>query len=349
MKFIKILVLIVIIVLVGWFYLDNAINSPSGKSGQKKTINIKPGEKIFDIGKKLEQENLINSRFIFDKYIRYFRKGISLKAGEYVIGPDESMTSIIEKLSAGKTVSNESSIKIIEGWNIKDINNYLIKNNLIKTEDFLPIVQGLIVDFVSKNNQAKYSFINDLPAKATFEGFLFPDTYRIYKDASAAEMIAKMLANFDKKITPQMRADIAKQKKNLLDVIIMASLIEKEAKIDVSGKSGNNDARTVSGIFWNRIKIGQALESCATLAYILGENKPQYSVEDTNVESPYNTYKYRGLPAGPICNPGLEAIKAAIYPIDSDYNYFLNSPDESKTIFSRTYEEHLRNKAKYLR
>jgi len=107
--------------------------------------------------------------------------------------------------------------------------------------------------------------------------------------------------------------------------------------------------KIVSGIFWDRIKNGQPLESCATLAYILGQNKPQYSIEDTKTDSPYNTYLILGLPPSPISNPGLQAIKAAIYPEYTKYNYFLNRQDTGETIFSVDYDEHLRNKAKYLK
>jgi UPF0755 protein len=107
--------------------------------------------------------------------------------------------------------------------------------------------------------------------------------------------------------------------------------------------------KIVSGIFWDRIKNGEALGSCATLAYILGVNKPQYSLEDTRIESPYNTYKYRGLPPGPIANPGFNAINAAIYPEFTDYNYFLSDPETGKTIYSRTLDEHNANKYRYLK
>jgi UPF0755 protein len=122
----------------------------------------------------------------------------------------------------------------------------------------------------------------------------------------------------------------------------MASIIEKEVR-------STSDMKIVSGIFWNRIKNGQALQSCATLAYVLGVNKAQYSLEDTKVDSLYNTYKYRGLPPGPIANPGLDAITAAIYPESTNYNYFLSDPATGKTIYSKTLDEHNANKYKYLK
>jgi UPF0755 protein len=122
----------------------------------------------------------------------------------------------------------------------------------------------------------------------------------------------------------------------------MASIIQKEVTSEA-------DMKTVSGIFWNRIKSGQGLESCATLAYILGVNKPIYSLEDTQIDSPFNTYRNQGLPPAPISNPGAQAIIAAVYPDETDYVFFLSRPDTGETVFSRTYEEHLANKDKYLR
>ncbi|MDP2736501.1 MAG: endolytic transglycosylase MltG, partial [bacterium] len=136
--------------------------------------------------------------------------------------------------------------------------------------------------------------------------------------------------------------EIKKQNKTIFEIVTMASIIEKEVR-------STDDMKIVSGIFWNRIKNGQGLESCATLAYILGVNKPQYSVEDTKIDSPYNTYKYRGLPPGPIANPGFNAINAAVYPENTNYNYFLSDPETGKTIFSKILDEHNANKYKYLK
>jgi UPF0755 protein len=190
-------------------------------------------------------------------------------------------------------------------------------------------------------NFAKPDFLKDAPADADLEGFLFPDTYRVFKNATAEDIVQKLLDNFNDKLTLDLRTDIAKQGKSIFDVITMASIIEKEVK-------SPEDMKIVSGIFWQRTGDSYPLESCATLAYILGVNKKQYTYEDTKINSPYNTYQNAGLPPGPICNPGLAAIQAAIYPQTTDYHYFLTRPDTGATIFSKTYQEHLRNKAKYL-
>ena len=149
-----------------------------------------------------------------------------------------------------------------------------------------------------------------------------------------------MLNDFGLKIDAGMRESIQKQGKTLREAIIMASVIEMEVKSE-------EDRKIVSGIFWNRIEKGMPLQSCATLAFVLGENKKQYTYEDTQIKSPYNTYLNAGLPPGPIGNPGLASIEAAANPKDTDYFYFLSDPKTGKTVFSKTAEEHNANKDRY--
>ncbi len=247
----------------------------------------------------------------------------------------------------------EETIKILEGWTESDIVAYFESLGKWSKSD----LEKTLVQF-SDNNQAtsssllnlkkRFSFLNDKPEDANLEGFLFPDTYRIYSDASLDDVIIKMLENFDKKLTVKMREDIKNQGKTVYEVMIMASLIEKEAPINYQDKE-NTDARIVSDIFWGRLSSNQALQSDATLSYILNDNNPAHSGKDLEIESPYNSYKYRGLPPTPICNPGLKAIEAAIYPIKTNYNYFLTSLDGNNIYYAVTYQEHLNNKYKYLK
>jgi UPF0755 protein len=218
--------------------------------------------------------------------------------------------------------ATEIIIQVPEGWTNDEIAKRLEKTGGWPTADFLKAAEGQ-------------------------EGYLFPDTYRVYASATPAAIVKKMLDNFDAKLTPSLRADINKQGKTIKDIVIMASIIEKEAGIDY-GQGADSDARIISGIFWNRLKIGQGLQSDVTVAYALKDNNFKNSNLDLNVDSPYNTYKYRGLPPGPIANPGLIAIQAAITPLATNYYYFLTTPDH-KIIYAKTYEEHLQNKYKYLK
>ncbi|PIS17218.1 MAG: endolytic transglycosylase MltG [Candidatus Nealsonbacteria bacterium CG09_land_8_20_14_0_10_42_14] len=172
----------------------------------------------------------------------------------------------------------------------------------------------------------------DMPDLEKHEGYLFPDTYKVAYGATGEEIVQMMLNNFDRKtaslaITP--------------DIVIMASLIEKEVQT-------KEDKEIVSGIFWKRLESGMPLESCATIAYIKGIDQWRYSYEDTRIESPYNTYLNLGLPPGPIANPGLDSIEAALYSQDSDYWYWLSTP-EGETIFSKTLAEHNYAKSIYLK
>ncbi|MFA7087998.1 MAG: endolytic transglycosylase MltG [Patescibacteria group bacterium] len=249
----------------------------------------------------------------------------------------------------------EETIRILEGWTIRDIGQYFENAGKWQSEEFLEVAGFPLVDYRREENLPplidqtdNFSFLESKPEYFGLEGYLFPDTYRIYASSTVSEVISKMLDNFDQKLTAKMRTDIKKQGKTIHEIITMASLIEKEAPIDYVDAE-NRDARIISGIFWNRLEIGQALQSDATLSYIFNDNNPQHSGTELAVDSPYNTYKYPGLPPGPICNPGLVAINAAIYPIETNYYYFLTPKNERSVIYSRTYQEHLNNKYKYLK
>ncbi len=249
----------------------------------------------------------------------------------------------------------EETIQILEGWTERDIADYFERLGKWPNAQFLEVVGQPQIDYRQHKDwppladwSERFSFLKDKPGYYGLEGYLFPDTYRIYATSTVETVVNKMLLNFDKKLTPQMRADIKAQGKTIYEIVTMASIIEKEAPLDY-GRQDNHDARIISGIFWRRLKIGQALQSDATLSYIFDDNEPSHSRQDLEVDSPYNTYRYRGLPPGPICNPGLLAIEAAIYPLASDYNYFLTPQGKDTVIYAKTYEEHLRNKYKYLK
>jgi UPF0755 protein len=316
-------------------------------NGIEKTFIISSGDGVKKIGSNLQSEGLIKSKTYFEYYVWQIKKGALMQAGVYGLSPKMTIKEIVAVLLAGKTINKEKEITIIPGWTLRDIAGYLADSGIASSSDFYKLAGEPLQNYAGAKKMpadysADFSVLADKPKNYGLEGYLFPDTYRIYNDATAEEVIKKMLANLDVKMAPTMRADIKKQGKTAYQIITMASIIEKEV-------SKNEDMKIVSGIFWGRMKAGQGLESCATLAYILGKNKPVYTLEDTNVESSYNTYRHQGLPPGPICNPSLAAIEAAIYPTETDYNYFLSRPDTGETVFSKTLEEHNRNKQKYLK
>jgi len=336
MKSLKVIIILIVVFFIFIIISYNrGINSPASSERKEIFFTIEKGEGVNQISQNLFDVGLIKSKNYFEYYVWLNNVENRLQAGSYLLNTRQSIVELVKSLVEGRAVSDEREIKIIEGWTTKNIEEYLKENSIKASEGFLESVQDK--NFVSKIS----SEYPELDIRL-LEGYLFPDTYRIYNNSTGEDIVVKMVSNLDKKLTPEMREDIKNQKKSVFEIITMASILEKEVR-------SYEDMQIVSGIFWDRIKNGQGLESCATLAYILGVNKPVYSLEDTQIDSPYNTYKYRGLPPGPVSNPGINAIKAAIYPKYTDYNYFLSRPDTGETVFSATYDEHIRNKNKYLK
>jgi uncharacterized YceG family protein len=288
-------------------------------------------------------------------FVRLIYKSISKNGNNF----PPLIAQLLEKFNKPKPtepiLKPEDTIQIIEGWTSRDIGQYFEYNGRYMREEFMEVAGFPLVDYrenkimpVPHDFSAAYSFLKDKPTYRGLEGYLFPDTYRIYATSTVTEVIDKMLSNFDKKLTPKMRADIASQGKTIYEIITLASIVEKEAPIDYQ-TSDDHDAKIIAGIFLNRLRSGQALQSDATISYIYGDNQPAHSGAELNIDSPYNTYKYKGLPPGPICNPGILAIEAAIYPITTDYYYFLTPKGKSEVVYAKTYDEHLQNKNKYLK
>ncbi|PKL72565.1 endolytic transglycosylase MltG [Candidatus Kuenenbacteria bacterium HGW-Kuenenbacteria-1] len=369
MQFVKVLIILIIVILLiigiglGNYYYQ--ISTSVAIKALPKEFVIKKGEGVNEISQNLKDQKLIRSMWDFEVYIWQKKLGKKFQAGNYLLSSQMNIKKIVQILISGQIIPNQTTIKIIEGWNYKEIAKYL--KNIFSTDkntDSLIWEEFFFTEIYDSSWLKKYSFLADNPflnennrnfsklielrtlknypfAVIPLEGYLFPDTYQIYKDASEYDIIKKMLDNFDKKLSSQMREDIKKQNKTIFEIITLASIIEKEVP-------NNNDRKIVAGIFYKRLKEGMRLESCATINYILGNDKKQLSFEDTRVESPYNTYLNKGLPSGPISNPGLSAINAAIYPQETDYLFFLSKPT-GETVFSKTLKEHNQNKRKWLK
>ncbi len=299
---------------------------------ETKIFSAKKGEGIKEISINLEKQGFIRYGFLFRFYV--LTKGVAdkLQAGDYLLSSSMATPEITKKLVSGDIIKNK--ITIIEGWNLRDIAFYLKEQELVTTIEFFGIVS------LPKDFSEEFDFLKDKPKDLSLEGYLFPDTYEMQKGETAEEIVRKMLDNFGKKILPY-RNEISGTGKTIFETITVASLIEKEVKT-------LEDKKLVSGILWKRLEKGFPLQVDATINYITGKKTTKVSVEETKIDSPYNTYKYRGLPLGPISNPGLESIIAALSPENSQYWYYLSAP-EGETIFSRTFEEHNVARQKYLK
>ena len=298
-------------------------------------IEIPSGAGSRQIADILKKEDVIRSKWIFVFYASVRGVASELKPGRYTWGR-VSLHTVGNDLVRG--VARERVITIPEGWSTKDIAAYLEQEGFVAHDAFLESVSSHSAS--SRVWGEKFPFLKDIPPEAGLEGYLFPDTYRIFINVTLEDIIKKMLDNFDKKLTVELREEITRQDKTIFEVVTMASLIEKEVVLD-------EDRVIVSGILWKRLGRGIPLQIDATITYITGKRTTKISHEETQIGSPYNTYKYTGLPVGPIANPGLSAIRAAIYQKQSPYLYYLSTPDGT-TIFSRTLEEHNEAKAKYL-
>ncbi len=248
----------------------------------------------------------------------------------------------------------EINITIIPGWNLRDIAKDWQKQGIIKSEDELYDLLGKpAYNYKANQQQApklvfdgmaadeKYPSLSNKPDYVSYEGFLFPDTYRVYADAKPEDVLKKVFANLENKITDEMRAEMVKQKKSLFEILNMSALVEREARTP-------EDMAMVADIFWRREKMGWALQSCASVNYITGKNDPGVLDVDRAIDSAFNTYKYPGLPLGPVGNPSLKGITAVLYPQKNNYWYFMSGTDGTMR-YAKTLEEHNINVAKYLR
>ncbi len=315
--------------LILWFL---AASRPAGKPAPVN-FSVSRGEGLSKISSRLEQRGIIRSALGFRIYVWLKRTDDKLQAGDYVLNPADTLAGLADKLLNGKVASKRVLIR--EGETAEEIAAIFEKEGFFTGAEFLAAVKP------GRLHLGKYDFLKDKPAASNLEGYLFPDTYDFFIGTTPEQAAEKLLDNFGRKFSPELRRQAQGAGRSVYETLIMASIVEREARKP-------EDMRIVAGIFWSRLARGQALQSDATLSYFLKDKTAAHSAKELETDTPYNTYKYRGLPPTPISNPGLAAIAAAVSPAASDYNYFLTSTD-GIVYYARTYEEHLRNKRKYLK
>jgi UPF0755 protein len=336
--------LILVLILVGVVYYFTKVNESATSDSREFRFTVVKGLSTREIATELTMQKIINSKYIFIIYSKLHGVGDKIQAGDYALNSNMTVAEIIDVLTQGKVVSTSRRVTVFEGETDDQIAKNLENKNIVSAHDFLLGVT---------DNGYNFKYL-DIAAKVNYQGFLFPDTYEIGKDDSVKDIVQKMLTNFQLKFTDQMEAVMQAKNLTLLDVITVASIIEKEVGRNKEVFTADDltimqkERELVASVFYNRLGIGMPLESDATVNYITGKTTRSVSIQDTKIKSPYNTYLNKGLPPSPISNPGLGSIKAAIYPASSDYLYFLNAPDGT-AYFARTLAEHNVNKAKYLK
>ena len=326
-KFIYIILIFLTATLVSVFIFWWQIKTPLDPKGETVIFKVEKGDSAETIAENLKTAELIKSPFLFRLYVFLSLEQYALQAGSFEFSSKMSIREIGDMLALGGI--NEVLITIPEGFTLKQIEDRLVGAGLAK--------QGELINYQFLKDAPL--ILADKPKFASLEGYLFPDTYRFFKDAELSDIVDKMINNLNNKLTPDLQMAIKTSKYSFYEILTMASLVEKEISIE-------KDRSVVSGILWKRLKASVPLQVDATLVYITGRNEIRES--DKKIDSRYNTYLYRGLPAGPIANPGISAIKAALFPQASPYWFYLSAKDGA-TIFSKTLEEHNRNRAIYLK
>jgi len=308
------LILLLGIGLIWWGQGTTPVNSADQKP---KIFIINKGDSVRAIASKLKKEGLIKDQIIFFLLIKRLGIDQNLQAGEFRLNPSMNAQTIAKTLTKGMI---DTWVTILEGWRDEEIAMKLAQELSLPESEFF-----------------KYSQ----------EGYMFPDTYLIPKDATAGAIVKIMTDNFNKKFNQDLKNDAKKTGLTDSQVVILASIVEKEA-------SGDSDRNIIAGILLKRLERGWPLQVDATVQYILGYQpgekswwKKELTDEDKKIISPYNTYLNLGLPPGPICNPGLASIKAVIYPQESAYWFYLHDP-QGGVHFAKTQAEHEANIAKYL-
>lgn len=304
-----------------WFVPSAWYASPSPGT-VAVSFTISSGTTVDGIATLLEQKGVITSAFGYELYARIDPATNRARPGSYRIPSGTNFRAVARILALGPE-RDETEVKILEGWTIADEAEELAKYGV---QSFAPTAGEWVVDF---------PFLKNLPRSTSLEGYLFPDTYRVYSDQLPEGLIKKQLATFAS-VTDGMEAEALKQGRTMRDVLILASIVEKEAT-DLA------DKKVVAGIYLNRLNIGMALQSDATVNYVTHAGRARPTLEDLEAVSPYNTYKNKGLPPGPICNPGRDALEAALHPTPSDYLFYLHDA-QGKSYYARNLEEHKQNR-----
>jgi UPF0755 protein len=310
---------------------------PTSTPGESIIITIQEGESAQEVGDELEDEGVISSGLLFRVLVALEGYEDKLVAGDYEFEKRMPTLEVIERIRRGQTAPLVVTIR--EGVRAEEIAEIMEEKNVVSAEDFLEAIKIWY----------EFSFLYTKPYWANLEGYLFPDTYFFNRNMTAEEVVLQILENFDQRLDSELRDEAAVAGLSVHTVLTLASIVEREAQVP-------EERPIIAGVFLKRLRRGMPLEADPTVQYALGNDpasvakygywKEELTQADLEVDSPYNTYRNTGLPRGPICNPGLDSIRAVIRPEETDYLYFVARADGSH-VFAETFEEHLRNIEQY--
>ena len=308
---------------IGYSWVDHQLHQPANPGTSKVRFVVPQGATFHEVADTLHRTGLIDSVMVFDLYARYKHLDRNVQAGAYELSRNLNMIQILTALQTA--IPDEIFLTIPEGFTIKKTAAALDKGGLIKGSDYIALaVPG----------QFTYDFLKDLPPGASLEGFLFPDTYLIPRNGTAKDLIKAQLDTFKKLWDDTRRGQAVQRKLNPLQIVTIASMIEREALYQ-------EDRPLVASVIYNRLAAGWPLQIDATVLYAKGVWQSSVTTQDRMVQSPYNTYLHTGLPPGPIANPGIKAIDAALQPANTGYFFYL-SDKQGHNHYAKTNEEFAR-------
>ncbi len=313
-------------------YSESAPKNPMLSYVEMTEVEVKEGARTAEIAQTLKEKELISYPTFFRVVSRLGGHDGEFKQGVFLVPNHAGYEMIFDILTDGSRARQDAvKVTIPEGFELRQIADRLVEAGLVDRTVFMNLVE---------NGDFDFAFLRDIPKRENrLEGYLFPDTYLFSKENSEEDIIRTMLSQFERLVYTEENIKRAKELGYSMDEIVtLASIVEREAL-------GDEDRRDVSAVFHNRLNSSSYpyLQSCATVQYILKERKPVLSIADTKIESPYNTYRNKGLPVGPIASPGVQAVEAALHPSDSDALFFVLGSD-GKHHFSKTFDEHKQNK-----
>ena len=339
MVFLASFVIVCGLVYTGWQKINSMFFAPVDRADtQTVAFEVASGSSLSSVSRQLEEAGLIHNHTVFKYMADFMGMGQKIQSGDYELSRSMSATDILDRLIAGDGKPLTAKITIIPGWTIEDIAAYLVEQKILsKPDEFLALCR-------TGESYSGYYFIEEMMKTGdtdrrlyALEGYLSPNTYEIYTSSSADTIIKRLLSQTEAAYSLSYDERAQELGLTMDEVFTLASMIEKEAK--------KGDFAKVSAVFHNRLKQKMTLGSDVTIKYVSGSEKMVLGSSDLDVDSPYNTYKYKGLPIGPICNPTMDAVIAALYPdeqfLAQKYLYFCSTdPDSGSLHFSKTLEEH---------
>ena len=322
LRYILILIIVGVLIIAGGLGAIYLVPNTFAQDDGTQVLVIEKGQTGTEIADMLYERGLIRSTQGFKLWLYLSGTNDKLQTGHYQIPNKVTVSELISLLQEGHVESIR--VTIPEGYTVGDIAIVLEKNQIMKAKDFLAEAKTFVPYPYMKGTR---------PATYPVEGFLFPSTYEIPVGATPREVIQMMADEMNRYLTPAVKKQIQAQHMSIHDFVTLASIVERESLFDA-------DRPTIAGVFKKRLAHGIPLQSDATISYVLGYAKEDVTIGDTQLQSPYNTYVSKGLPPGPIANPGKKALDAVLHSEDTDYLYFVADKD-GHNHFSKTYEEHL--------